>query len=338
MNLEGKTIKRSAFAIAAAACAALLAAPLQAQIRTGELKKAYLKGKQNSVVGRGNERQDITCFYQWMIYSTVASEYETNLAEVHGELSFGYANLQAVHWVLAVQVYTNSPTMDATEMAVKRELASRSYDKKKELKKLGRELGRCSVPLGQIQIAKNDFGRTDVFLKKLFKLGSKVTYPRHVKDKKAWDAYAAAWRRGDVIGAANIATQRHDKRDRKTFHDNEFLVAMQAIRGIGRAGQMSKAQLTRAAYMDPDGFATLAGYSPADFKPRVVNYKSTASSLGVGARSQAASGANNKCIYQGGEILRTNTRLVSSVKATDTMYRETYEATTKCRFKPKFGG
>lgn len=337
-------MKRILLAIAATAGAAVLAAPAQAQIKTNELEKAYLKGKKKSRVGQQSMREELTCFMHYNALAMLGVTYDQNLSAAHGELGYGYASMQFNHYALRWSTHSQgSPGYRETWLSVIDELESRNYEKKKQLKKLGEELGQCAVPINQIALTDTELGRVETFLQRVAKQPHQNNYPKWVKDRRAWENYAAQMRKGNVQGASEVMIANMDGGDTSTFHENEYLAAVETLVDLRMADRLPQSAYKRAAFMKPEKFATLAGYDPADFRPQYVPYKASSSRLGTmaagtAARNTAENLARSKCENAGGKVLRVNSVPTESAKVTDTSWRTTYEATAQCEFPPKLGG
>lgn len=330
----------------AAACSAALcfATPAKADIKSGELERAYNKGKKKSFFGKATMRDELTCFFLYSVWSNVNATYHMNLAIADGELAYGFTQIQFNHYALRWSHHSqNSPGFKEAFLSVLDQYENLNFEKEKNQKLLGRLMGQCMVPLGRISIAANDLGRADTFLMRVASQPFKNEYPPYIKNRQAWDAHAAAWRKGDVVEATQIILRSMDGGDTKTFHENEYLVAVKAVTQNGMADKLPTSAYTRAAYMEPETFASLAGYDPADFRPQIVPYKASSSRLGsmaagTAARNTAESLARDKCERAGGKVFRVNSVPTESYKATETSWRTTYEATAQCQFPPKLGG
>lgn len=324
--------------------AAMIASPALADVKTGELNRAYLKGKSNSKFGKQTMYDELMCFQLYNVWSKLTVSYTKNLAMVNGELSNGYSQLQFYHYALrwANHVQAKGNNYDAIWLGIADEIEQTNWLKEKNQKKLGRMLGECVVPLNRVSTipASSDQGRADSWFERNFNQPYKEVYPKWAKDKKAWDTYSAAWRAGNPLIAARTVIANFDKGDKKTFHDNEYLVAVEAVVDIGGADQLPQSAYMRAAYLNPDKFAQLAGYNPADFKPEIRMIKGRGSYLGASsasgrARSAAENDAKYKCELAKGKVVRVSSVPVESYKATETTWRSTYEATAQCEFPPK---
>lgn len=337
-------MKRVIFTIAAAASAAILATPAQAQIKSGELEKAYLKGKKKSRVGQQSMREELTCFMHYNALATLGVSYDKNLSAAHGELGYGYASMQFNHYALRWSTHSQgSPGYRETWLSVIDELESRNYERKKQLKKLGEELGQCAVPINRIALTDTELGRVETFLQRVAKQPHENKYPNWVRDRRAWDNYAAQMRKGNVLGASEVMVANMDSGDTSTFHQNDYLAAVETLVDLGMADRLPQSAYKRAAFMKPEKFATLAGYDPADFRPQYVPYKASSSRLGsmaagTAARNTAENLARTKCENAGGKVYRVNSVPTENAKVTETSWRTTYEATAQCEFPPKLGG
>lgn len=331
-------MKRTILTLAAATSAALLAAPTpaMADIKSDELGRAYEKGKKDSLFGKMNMRQELSCFQLYALWATVASQYDINLGVAHGELGYGYAQIQFGHYAVRWSEHAQgSPGYKETFLDVIESYSGIDFEKEKEQKKLASAVGQCAVPLNRIRFPGRDLGRAETFLMRLTNQPYEENYPKYVKDKAAWDQHAAAWRKGDVVSAAKIALNSLDSGDKSTFEPNEYLTALSALVDNGMADRLPASAYGRAAYMQPDKFAALAGMDPADFKPRIVNITSSLTGAGGGMALQyrAEGMARTKCQNQGGRSVRVTSRITANSSSTNGS--ATYEATSQCEFEPK---
>jgi hypothetical protein len=336
------SFKRILVAAASAALfAAGAAAPAQAQIKSDEMERAYLKGKKNAHFGQSTMREELRCFFHYTVWPLVVATYDKNLAVAHGELSYGYSQLMFHHYAVRWSQHAQgSPGFTETWLAVIDVQEKRNFEKKKELRKLGTELGECAVPLNRVSLPAQDQGRAETYLFRLTDQPYQNEYPKWAKNRQAWDDYATAWRTGNVARAAQITINTHQSGDTSTFHDNEYLVAVKALVAIGETGVLPASAYQRAAFMEPETFAQLAGYDVADFRPRMEPFTATSSRLGsmsagTAARNTAENLAREKCRNAGGKVFRVNSVPTESYKATETTWRTTYEATAQCEFPPK---
>ncbi|NQX93844.1 MAG: hypothetical protein HRT64_02785 [Erythrobacter sp.] len=337
-------MNRILFTIAAAAGAAVLAVPAHAQIKTNELEKAYLKGKKNSRVGQQTMREELRCFIHYTVLAGMATGYPINLAKAHGELGYGYASMQFNHYALRWSQHSQgSPGYRETFLSVLDEVEGRNYEKKKELKRFGTEIGQCAIPINRLVMTSTELGRAETLLQRVGNQPYQDAYPEWVKNRQAWDNYGTQMRKGNVLGASEIVVANMDSGDTSTFHENEYLAAVEALVDLGQPEKLAQSAYKRAAFMKPEKFATLAGYDPADFRPQFVPYKASSSRLGsmaagTAARNTAESLVRDKCERAGGKVYRVNSVPTESYKATETTWRTTYEATAQCEFPPKLGG
>ena len=188
-----------------------------------------------------------------------------------------------------------------------------------------------------------ELGRAETFLQRVSNQPYQDAYPEWVKNRQAWDNYGTQMRKGNVLGASEIVVANMDSGDTSTFHENEYLAAVEALVDLGQPEKLAQSAYKRAAFMKPEKFATLAGYDPADFRPQFVPYKASSSRLGsmaagTAARNTAESLVRDKCERAGGKVYRVNSVPTESYKATETTWRTTYEATAQCEFPPKLGG
>ncbi len=316
--------------------------PALADVKSHELARAYEKGKKNSLVGKASMRDELRCFFHSIVWSRLGATYDINPAVITGELSYGYMQLQFNHYALRWSQYsqTQPQAYRTTWLAVIDKQETRKWEKEKEQKKLAEELGQCAVPLDQLSLTDTELGRAETFLERLTNQPYDNAYPKWVKNRSAWDSYASAWRNGQVLKAAQIAIQTYDGGDTSTFADSEYFVAVNALVEIGSTDLLPSEAYRRAAFMNPERFAVIAGYDPADFRPTIELFKSSSSRLGsqaagTAARNTAESLARDKCRNAGGKVFRVNSVPTESYKATETSWRTTYEATVQCEFPPK---
>lgn len=334
-------MKRAILTFAAAIGAALLAAPApaMADIKSGELGRAYQKGKKDSLFGKMSMRDELKCFQLYNIWALLGATYDLNLGVADGELGYGHTQIQFGHYALRWSAHAQgSPGYKETFLEVINAYSGVDFEKEKEQKRLATEIGQCAVPLDRIKLPGQDLGRAETFLMRVTNQPYEENYPKYVKDKAAWDAHAAAWRKGDVVSAAKIALASLDGGDEKTLHPNEYLTAVTAIVDNGMADRLPASAYGRAAYRNPDKFARLAGMDPADFKPRIVNITSSLTGAGGGLAVQyrAEGMARTKCQNQGGRSVRVTSRITSSSSGPGGS--TTYEATAQCEFPPRIGG
>ncbi len=334
-------MKRAILTIAAATSAAVLAAPTpaMADIKSGELGRAYQKGKKDSLFGTMSMRDELRCFQHWTVMATLGATYDINIAAADGELGYGFSQIQFGHYALRWSEHAQgSPGYRETFLEVIDEVGSVDYEKEKNQKRLATALGQCAVPLDRIRFPGQDLGRAETFLQRVTNQPFEDNYPKYVKDKAAWDAHAAAWRKGDVVAAAKISLAALDGGDEKTFHVNEYMTAVTAIVDNGMADRLPASAYGRAAYRNPDKFAALAGMDPADFKPRIVNIGAslTAKGGGLAVQNRAEGMARTKCQRQGGRSVRVTSRITQNSSGSDGF--TTYEATAQCEFPARIGG
>lgn len=336
-------MKHVLLTIAATAAAALLIspAPALADIKSGELGRAYQKGKEDSLVGKMSMRDELNCFHLYTIWAVLTAQYHKNLGVADGELGYGFTQIQFGHYAVRWSEHAQgSPGFKDTFTTLVKANSAVDYQKEKNMKRIATALGQCAVPLDRIRFPANDLGRADSFMMRVANQPYEENYPDYVNDRRVWDAHAAAWRKGDVITAAQIALASLDSGDEDTVHPNEYLTAVTAVVDNGMADRLPASAYGRAAYRNPEKFARLAGMNPADFKPRVVNVNASATAKGGGlaVQNRAEGMARTKCQRQGGRAVRVTSRVSQSSISPVSGGYSTYEATAQCEFPPRIGG
>lgn len=320
------------------------ASQAEASVSTSDMEKSYLKGKKQSLYGRSNLYSDLYCLYAHTIWANTILTYRKNLALAHGELGYGYIQLQYHHYALkAINQHMANPAYRTTMLPIIDGFEKRNFNKDKELKKFAEELGRCAVPHAKVKHSGTILVRAENFWNKLANQPYKQKYPKWVKDKQAWNSYASALMLGDFVKAANLADSLISNGDSSTLSDKEYLVAVDGALATGKTSQLTRTRLMRAAKLNPDKFARLVGMNPSDFKPKVEFVEASASSSLAGsmgaadnqARNQAEAAARRQCQNAGGKVLRVSSTPTGSYKATETSYRASATATAQCEFKPK---